>query len=417
MFFEQKKKAMLFRMTFTDRKEPQMPQIIENFFENILFKYESCSCDCVEDIEHIAPGEEPVRKYKLQAIPNEKKLFGYAAKKGLVRIASNGTIEEANVLGTLIALPNKPPKELTSFLKCNGFLFPVNSCTYEAFDEAALYGIIDRLRMTVELMTAANEVRKDYQKILGLTLSLLFASDITLKTDSMVAEYHSCHHSYVDRLMNPAAQLSQEHHDQEFNGDTFTVVDSIFGTSQLNVQEYNDIIGGYSSVPGFSDQLFKAVTMMYLNDDSSGMDRMITDFLFHYFHDVGMINFSNGLSYYTEPNIANFTDEMKAALIEIAKFIIGEEINANLDGIHPVYDSKTMAPAWKVDSLLCAAYFSIFYLKPDLELYRPCDNPRCGRYFLVKTTSTRNRFCSQECCNRVTQDRYRKRRREKEENK
>ena len=94
-----------------------------------------------------------------------------------------------------------------------------------------------------------------------------------------------------------------------------------------------------------------------------------------------------------------------------------EDINANLDGIHPVYDSKTMAPAWKVDSLLCAAYFSIFYLKPDLELYRPCDNPRCGRYFLVKTTSTRNRFCSQECCNRVTQDRYRKRRREKEENK
>ena len=239
-----------------------MPQIIENFFENILFKYESCSCDCVEDIEHIAPGEEPVRKYKLQAIPNEKKLFGYAAKKGLVRIASNGTIEEANVLGTLIALPNKPPKELTSFLKNNGFLFPVNSGTYEAFDEAALYGIIDRLRMTVELMTAANEVRKDYQKILGLTLSLLFAPDMALKTDSMVTEYRSCHHSYVDRLINPAAQLSQEHRDQEFNGDTFTVVDSIFGTAQLNVQEYNDIIGGYSSVPGFSDQLFKAVTMM-----------------------------------------------------------------------------------------------------------------------------------------------------------
>ena len=394
-----------------------MPQIIENFFENILFKHESCSCDCVEDIEHIAPGEEPVRKYKLQAIPNEKKLFGYAAKKGLVRIASNGTIEEANVLGTLIALPNKPPKELTSFLKNNGFLFPVNSGTYEAFDEAALYGIIDRLRMTVELMTAANEVRKDYQKILELTLSLLFAPDMALKTDSMVTEYRSCHHSYVDRLINPAAQLSQEHRDQEFNGDTFTVVDSIFGTAQLNVQEYNDIIGGYSSVPGFSDQLFKAVTMMYLNDDSSGMNRMITDFLFHYFYDVGMIDFSNGLSYYTEPNIANFTHEMKGALIEIAKFIIGEEINANLDGIHPVYDSKTMAPAWKVDSLLCAAYFSIFYLKPDLELYRPCDNPRCGRYFLVKTTSTRNRFCSQECCNRVTQDRYRKRRREKEENK
>ena len=80
---------------------------------------------------------------------------------------------------------------------------------------------------------------------------------------------------------------------------------------------------------------------MYLNDDSREMDRMITDFLFHYFHDVGMLDFSNGLSYYVEPNIANFTTEMKNALIEIAKFVIGEEINANLNGIHPVYDSKT----------------------------------------------------------------------------
>lgn len=42
---------------------------------------------------------------------------------------------------------------------------------------------------------------------------------------------------------------------------------------------------------------------MYLNDDSREMDRMITDFLFHYFHDVGMLDFSNGLSYYVEPNI------------------------------------------------------------------------------------------------------------------
>ena len=108
---------------------------------------------------------------------------------------------------------------------------------------------------------------------------------------------------------------------------------------------------------------------------------------------------------------SDFSDEMKSTLIEIAKYVIGEEINANLDGIHPVYNSKTMTPSWKVDSLLCAAYFSIFYLKPDLELYRPCDNPKCGRYFLVKTTSTRNRFCSKACCDIITQDRYRKRKR------
>ena len=76
-----------------------MPQIKENFFENILFKFESCSCDCVEDIEHIAPGAEPISKFKLQAMPEHPILFGYAAKDGLVRIAPNGTIKEKNILG------------------------------------------------------------------------------------------------------------------------------------------------------------------------------------------------------------------------------------------------------------------------------------------------------------------------------
>ena len=162
-----------------------MPQIKENFFENILFRFESCSCDCVEDIERIAPGEEPISKFKLQAMPEHPILFGYAAKDGLVRIAPNGTIEEKNILGTLMSLANKPTKELVSFLKDNGFLFPVCAGTYEVFDEISLYGIINRLKMTVELITAANEIRKNCKKICDLTISLLFSEDLTIKTDSM----------------------------------------------------------------------------------------------------------------------------------------------------------------------------------------------------------------------------------------
>ena len=142
-----------------------MPQIKEIFYENILFKFESCSCDCVEDIEHVSPGEEPISKFKLQAMPERSILFGYAAKDGLVRIAPNGTIEERNILGTLMSLANKPTKELVSFMRDNGFLFPVCADTYEIFDEISLYGIINRLKMTVELMTAANEIRKNYKKI------------------------------------------------------------------------------------------------------------------------------------------------------------------------------------------------------------------------------------------------------------
>lgn len=379
-----------------------MPQIKENFFENILFRFESYSCDCVEDIEHVTPGAEPISKFKLQAMPEHPILFGYAAKDGLVRIAPNGTIEERNILGTLISLTDKPTKELSSFLKSNGFLFPVSAGSYEEFDEVSLYGIINRLKMTVELMTAANEIRKNYKKICDLTISLLFSEDLAIKTGSMKESYSSCHHSYVDTFMSPSVQLSYSRQQESFDGDSYNIADSVYSTYNLNIQDYNDIIGGYKSVPGFQNGFYQNVTSLFVNYEVQDMTKKISDFLFHFLYEM------NGDS------SGEFSDEMKSALIEIAKFVIGEEINANLDGIHPIYNSETMTPSWKVDSLLCAAYFSIFYLKPDLELYRPCDNPRCGRYFLVKTTSTRNRFCSKECCNRVTQDRYRKRKREKE---
>ena len=379
-----------------------MPQIKENFYENILFKFESCSCDCVEDIEHVAPGKEPISHFKLQAIPERPILFGYAAKDGLVRIAPNGTVEERNILGTLISLVNKPTKELIFFLKNNGFLFPVSTSSYENFDKAALLGIINRLKMTVELMTATNEIIKNFKKICDLTLSLLFSEDFSIKTDSMKQAYYSCHHSYVDMLKNPPVQLSYTRQQEGFNGYTYNINDSIYGTYNLDIQDYNDIIGGYKSVPEYRTEFYQNVTYMFLNYDKQDINKKISDFLFHFLYDM------NGDS------SNEFSNEMKSALIDISKYVIGEEINANLDGIHPIYNSNTMTPSWKVDSLLCAVYFSIFYLKPDLELYRPCDNPKCGRYFVVKTTSTRIRYCSEECCNRVTQDRYRKRKREKE---
>nr|WP_312983715.1 CGNR zinc finger domain-containing protein [Clostridioides sp.] len=395
-----------------------MPEIKEFSFENILFTYETCSCDCVIDIEHVNPGEIPRKKYKLQSIPKKKILFGYAAKKGLVRIASNGTIEETNILGSLIALSNSnnPDKDLIKFLKENGFIFPVVNSSYEHFDEYSLFLIINRLKQTVELMTATNEINKDYQKMFTLLLSLLFCKDVEIKTDSMSSKYISCHHAYIDFIGNPPTALSYQREQEEFDKDTYCIYDTLFDNYELNIQEYNDIIGGYSTVPGFNDILFKNLTHTIVTYENDDINRKISHFLFHYFHEVGMVNLNNNLEYYTAPQLDNLTPALKEAMIDIAKYIIGEEINANLGGIYPVYNAETMSPSWKVDSLLCAAYFSVFYLKPDLELYRPCDNPRCGKYFLVKTTSTKTRYCSTECCNRVTQDRYRKRKREKENN-
>lgn len=388
-----------------------MPKLKDNYFEGILFRYESCSCDCVEDVHHVSKGEEPLRSYKLQAVLSEKKLFAYAAQQGLVRIAKNGTIEENNILGKLISLPDKSFNELVSFMANNGFLFPVSAISYESFDAVALYQLIRRIKNTVELMTAVNEIRKDYEQIFRLLMGLIFAPEFTLKTDSMMKTYRCCHHPYVDLLQNPNIELSDERKQEAFKDEYFTINDSIYTGYKFSTTEYNDIVSGYSSIPGFCDPLFKAVTALYMNYYGDTNARRITDFLFHYLHDVGVIR-TNDLSYYLTPDYNQLTDELKQAMIDTAKIIIGEEINANLTGIHPVYNVDKMSPSWKVDSLLCAIYFSIFYLNPELELYRPCQNPRCGNYFLVKTTATRVRYCSTACCNRVTQDRYRKKKRE-----
>lgn len=378
-----------------------MTQIKERFLDNFLFKFESYSCTCVEDIEHITPGEEPIRRFKLQALSQSPITFAYVAKEGLVRIAPNGTIAEKNILGSLISLVNKPTSDLMKFLKLNGFLFPVSSDHFDEINVDILYRLINRLRMIVELMTAANEIRKNYQKICNLTISLLFSNNEKYNTTMMTSPYQSCHYAYTDLIMTPPMQLSNIRRQEAFNGDYYKVSDSVYGSYMLDIAEYTDIIGGYSSVTGYSQGFYQNLTSLFLNYEGNDIKRKITDFLFHLLHDM------HGDTSKT------FSEEMKSALIEIARYIIGEEINANLSGIHPIYNIQTMAPSWKVDSFLCAAYFSIFYLKPELELYRACENPRCGRYFLVKATSTQKKFCSQECCNRVTQDRHRKKQREK----
>ena len=68
-------------------------------------------------------------------------------------------------------------------MRDNGFLFPICADTYEVFDEMSLYGIINRLKMTVDLMTATNKIRKNYKKICDLTISLLFSEDLTIKNN------------------------------------------------------------------------------------------------------------------------------------------------------------------------------------------------------------------------------------------
>ena len=297
-----------------------MPQIIENFFENNVFTFNSYSCDCVEDIKHTSPGMPPQKTFKFQSYPDRPLLFGYRAKTGLSRIAANGTTEEDNILGSLVALPNKKLKDLYNFFERNGFLFPVSNSEYESIDATLLYELIFRIKATVELMTAANEIHKDYEKITHLTLYLMLSEPLQIKMESMTEPYTSCRHSFMDTLVKASAlSLSRERQEESFNKDTYTVSDTISAPSyELDINEYNDIVSG-TSINGtiLITPFYKQIAQLYCNYNGSPIERKIIDFLFHLHHDYGQLqtcDMINGFSLYPSADLSTMSEEMKFSI-------------------------------------------------------------------------------------------------------
>ena len=99
----------------------------------------------------------------------------------------------------------------------------------------------------------------------------------------------------------------------------------------------------------------------------------------------------------------------------IAKNTIKEEFDFELYGIHPTYNIDTMSPNWKIPNFFTALYFSLFYTRPDYEVYRKCANPNCGRLFKVKTTNSRKQYHDVACQNAAAQMRHRKSKNKKEQ--
>lgn len=395
----------------------------ENFFENNLFRFDNDPCDCATDTINVAPGMPPATTIKVQAIPGEKIHFAFSSGVGLVRLGEKGALVEKNLLGSLISIKPGDTAALFEYFKHNGFLFNISGLEYEPIDTDKMFELIRRLRTTVELLSAMGSIRKDYHKILGLSLYLMLSEPIEISFSSLPQPYYTCKHSLQDALQRayslPEPDYFQKH---IFSKETITIPDTLISpTYELDMQLYMSCLEGSGQefmIKGSSSNLFKTVLILYaygMNENSN--IRKTVDLIFHYFCEVGAakdIKEDGTIEYYGTPNTAKFTGEMKSRILEIAKLVIAEEINANMDSIHPMYDAEKMTPSWHVDSLIGGLYFSIFYMKPDLELFRRCR--QCGQFFPVKATSTRKVYCDDICRNRYQQSMHRKRKREKEEN-
>ena len=207
--------------------------------------------------------------------------------------------------------------------------------------------------------------------------------------------------------------MSQEIFDTEY----MTVWDNVTNTHEKIRKE--DIAGfgfgdGLCGLVGSTDWHFKNLFCLYSNyavDDD--ILRTTIDFYYNYQKKVGVIKdiTINKISHHASPKYENFSDEMKAALLKIAKATLSDEINANLQGISPQFNSDTLSPSWRLNSLLEALYFSVFCMKPGFELYKECANPNCKRekFFLINATVTNKKYCCQACANATAQRRSRQR--------
>ena len=163
--------------------------------------------------------------------------------------------------------------------------------------------------------------------------------------------------------------------------------------------------------PGINDTLYRQVTIAYKNNNIQSRNlRLMIEFLFHYMHSVGVIKavtFEGGIEYYGSPDFSKFDSQLKKVAVLIARLVLSGEINHNTRSIKPFYNPNSLEPSWKAPSLLSALYFSIFYMKPGSEIYRKCANPSCHKYFLVKTSNSRKKYCCDNCRNANNQRSHR----------
>lgn len=368
-----------------------MPEIIENFYGDNLYTFTNQTCSCKEDVIYESPDTEPRRIFKMYPENNTAR-FAYKAKKGLVRLNPNGTAEQENILGTFIGLSRASRNKIERFLNENGFLFPLVPDEYNPIDVEALIAIVNRMKATVDLMTAVGNNKKDYTAIINLALTITLADTISIQIAD--TQYTSCSHRLA-QLLSRADQISMSKDNallEEQGGEYYYTKDTLSdGLYKYPIYDYIEIMYDYDQ--DGQDFLLWAITKLFVNYNGTPEERSIIDLIFHFLHDG-----ENGLEY---------DERTKAAALSFAQYTIGEEINHHLTGIHPEYNAETMEPTWKVDSLMGALYFSLFYLRSKTELYRPCGNPKCNNYFLVKSTSSKTKYCCTRCANNMTQARYR----------
>lgn len=383
---------------------------------NESFSFSSFRADTVLDITHDAAGQRS-EVLRIRGVGDQITRFAFASGDGLVRLANTGAIEDDNVIGNFLSLVPGRTEDIFELIRKNGFLFPVSTAQYESFSPDMVWRLVVRFKATVQLMTALDGSTPAWQNLLAPTLLLLLGDPVIIPARDSVQAYESVVNGAI-KTIEKASQLPDiDGSEEAYQKNTYTISDQVYGpTFELDSEIYEDISSGSAvefSRSGCNDLRFRNIVRTYrIARNLPEEERLIIDFLFHFMMDVGILasaDYINGLDFYESPNFAGMTAQLSAALESVARVVVREEINHNIKHISPKYDTDKMAPSWEVPDLLSAMYFSLFFMRPGVEVYRECANPNCNVHFLVKTTATRNKYCCPACANATAQRNHRRR--------
>ena len=391
-----------------------MTKKLSEILMSSFFSCENLGCDCQKDIVNVAPGTDPQTTLKICGDVHQPLKFSYMPQKGLNLSGNAGGVIQSNVLGKLLAIKDGDIDAHIQFFQQYGFLVPIGTTEYESIEATQIMEFVNRIKATVKLMNAIAGQR-NYKNIVIMTAYLLFSDPIEIPLSTGILA--SCPHMFTHYLREYNAFPDMSRNQEAFNTGKFSMADSLInGTNQVEMSFFNAVRSGSGlpTIPGSNSQPFKHLVAMYtgLNDADAAL-RLLIDFFYHYQLQHGIIKETshNRLTFYSKTDDFEFTDEMKDALVRIARIVVSAEVNHYISTIHPAIDPETLVPEWRLGSLLEAIYFSIFYMKPGVEIYKECQNPSCKRevYFLVNATATNKKYCCPACANAAAQRRARER--------
>lgn len=399
-----------------------------------LFTFYGKKCECKIETYYTSDGTEKHR-LKLREFPNSIIKFAYTPTHGLVTInTKNGAIDNQDILSDLVSSKPGDLSALVSFFTKYGFFVPVSDTIFETFDAEDIINIHKRLLFILQILANIQHNKIDYMNLYSKICWLTFTppTQLASSTSNSGIIYRTCKHKFIEYIHEDIPQeLPEQNYNELLSGAFYdnptcdiTIKDSIrppevhicknlLMDAMTNENDNSDLKHYANNRPIIP--LISLINLFRFTEDIDMNDRFIIEYFYHMETEIGQIigmDKDDKIIFFKaiESNHKqNFDAALRKSTIKAAKLTIKEEIDYNLSGISPSYNILTMSPSWNIPDLITALFFSIFYMKPNLEIFRKCENPACTKFFLVNTTNSRKKYCSTACANAMAQRMYRKR--------